>query len=58
MFLATSTPYAPWVIVDANDKKRARINIIRDLLSQFEYDEKDYFYSADPKIVKVVSHIE
>ncbi len=58
MFAATSTPYAPWVIVDANDKKRARINVIRDLLSQFDYEEKEYFYPADPEIVKVVSHIE
>ncbi|WP_456480380.1 polyphosphate kinase 2 [Nautilia sp.] len=58
MFASTSTPYAPWVIVDANDKKRARINVIRDILSQFEYDEKEYFYRPDPDIVKVVSHIE
>ncbi|MEO1927974.1 MAG: polyphosphate kinase 2 [Nautiliaceae bacterium] len=58
MFASTSTPYAPWVIVDANDKKRARINIIRDILSQFEYDEKAYFFRPDSKIIKVVSHIE
>jgi len=58
MFASTSTPYAPWVIIDANDKKRARINVIRDILYQFEYDEKDYFYHPDPEIVKVVSHIE
>jgi len=58
MFASTSTPYAPWVIVDANDKKRARINVIRDLLAQFDYDQKAYFYRPDPKIVKIVSHIE
>ncbi len=58
MFAATSTPYAPWIIVDANDKKRARINIIRDIIAQFNYDNKDYFYPADKNIVKVVSHIE
>ena len=58
MFAATSTPYAPWIIVDANDKKRARINVIRDILSQFDYDEKDYFYKADKEVVKVVTHIE
>jgi polyphosphate kinase 2 len=58
IFAASSTPYAPWVIVDANDKKRARINIIRDLISQFDYDDKDYFYKPDPAIVKFVSHIE
>ncbi|WP_456469734.1 polyphosphate kinase 2 [Caminibacter sp.] len=58
MFAATSTPYAPWVIVDANDKKRARLNIIRDILSQFDYDGKEGDYFADPNIVKVVTHIE
>jgi polyphosphate kinase 2 len=58
MFAASSTPYAPWVIVDANDKKRARINIIRDIISQFDYDDKDYFFLPDPNIVEFVSHIE
>ena len=58
MFAATSTPYAPWVIVDANDKKRARINVIRDILSQFEYDNKAGDFFPDPKVVKFVSHIE
>jgi polyphosphate kinase 2 len=58
MFAASSTPYAPWVIVDANDKKRARINIIRDILSQFDYDDKAEDFFADPNIVKVVTLIE
>ena len=58
MFASTSTPYAPWIEVDANDKKRARINIIRDILSQFEYDNKSEDFFADPNIVKVISHIE
>jgi hypothetical protein len=30
---------APWWIVQAVDKKRARLNCIDHLLSQFEYDE-------------------
>ena len=58
MFAATSTPYAPWVIVDANDKKRARINIMRDILSQFEYDNKAEEFFPDRKVVKFVSHLE
>ncbi len=41
MFARTHTPYAPWVIVDSNDKKRARINIARDILSRVDYDGKD-----------------
>ena len=41
MFLATHTAYSPWIIVDANDKKRARLNVIRDLLSHIDYEGKD-----------------
>jgi len=32
MFARTSTPEAPWLRVDANDKRRARIAVIRTLL--------------------------
>ena len=58
MFAATSTPYAPWIEVDANDKKRARINVIRYILSKFDYDNKADEFFADPNIVKVISIIE
>ena len=37
MFAATDTVWAPWYIADANDKKRARLNIISHLLSQVPY---------------------
>ena len=37
MFAATDTPQGPWYIADANDKKRARLNIISHLLSQVPY---------------------
>ena len=38
MFAATSTEWAPWHIVDNDDKKRGRLNIISHLLSQIPYD--------------------
>jgi polyphosphate kinase 2 len=38
MFAATNTGFAPWHIADANDKRRARLNIISHLLSQIPYD--------------------
>ncbi|MGD9595880.1 polyphosphate kinase 2 [Wolinella succinogenes] len=41
MFARTHTPYAPWVVIDSNDKKRARLNIARDLLSRIDYEGKD-----------------
>jgi hypothetical protein len=34
---ATDTAWAPWYIADADDKKRARLNIISHLLSQVPY---------------------
>ena len=37
MLQSTDTEFAPWFIVDSNDKKRARLNLISHLLSQFPY---------------------
>ena len=34
MFEMTSTEYAPWLVVDANDKRKARLNIIRAILDR------------------------
>ncbi len=39
MLHATDTPAAPWYIVDANDKRRARLNCISHLLSVIPYRE-------------------
>ena len=38
-FARTNIPEAPWYIVEGNDKKRARLNCIDHLLSQFDYYE-------------------
>ena len=38
MFTATDTGFAPWFVVDSNDKKRARLNIISHLLGQIPYE--------------------
>jgi polyphosphate kinase 2 len=37
MFEATDTKDAPWTIVRSDDKKRARLNLITDLLSRIPY---------------------
>ena len=39
MFAATDSAWAPWYVVGSDDKKRARLNIIRHLLSQVPYEE-------------------
>lgn len=41
MFARTHTCYSPWVIVKANNKRRARLESIRHVLSLFEYPGKE-----------------
>ena len=41
MFFYTDTADAPWTVIKSNDKKRARIQAMRHVLSRFEYDDKD-----------------
>jgi polyphosphate kinase 2 (PPK2 family) len=41
MFFYTDTADAPWTVVKSNDKKRARLEAMRHVLSQFPYDDKD-----------------
>jgi polyphosphate kinase 2 len=60
MLARTHSPYAPWIIVNSNDKKRARLNIIKDILSHIEYDSKGDAgipLAADPNIVTLFSHL-
>jgi polyphosphate kinase 2 len=53
MFFHTDTADAPWTVVKSNDKKRARIEAMRWVLSRFDYDDKDYDIVGvpDPRIV-------
>ena len=37
MFLRTSSEHSPWFVVQANNKRRARLNVIRHLLAQIDY---------------------
>ena len=39
MFARTDTAASPWYVVDADDKKRARLNCIRHLLSLVPYED-------------------
>lgn len=41
MFAVTSTDYAPWVIIDSDNKHQARLNAIHYILNRFDYDGKD-----------------
>lgn len=54
MFSNTHTTYSPWIIVQANDKKSARLECMRYVLSQFDYDGKSESLVTlfpDPNIV-------
>ena len=53
MFFYTDTADAPWTVVKSNDKKRARVEAMRYVLSRFAYDDKDdeVVGTPDPLIV-------
>ncbi len=53
MFFYTDTADAPWRVVKSDDKKRARINAMRALLSSLPYANKDesVALAPDPLIV-------
>jgi polyphosphate kinase 2 len=53
MFFYTDTGDAPWTVVKSNDKKRARVEAMRWVLSQFDYTGKDHDVvgEPDPRIV-------
>lgn len=54
MFSRTHNTESPWILVDSTDKKRARINIARDLLSKVDYEGKEQSkvcLLADPSII-------
>ena len=53
MLKETHTDTAPWTVIRANDKRRARINLIRHILTTLDYEGKDKqaIGTVDDKIV-------
>jgi len=52
MLKHTSSKIAPWIVISANDKKLAHLNLIADLLSRVDYPEKNKkLLKIDPKII-------
>ena len=52
MFAVTSTDYAPWVIIDSDNKHQARLNVIYYLLARFNYEGRDlslHTYEAEKR---------
>ena len=48
MFRKTDKSKAPWTVVKSNDKKRARLEAMRYVLSRFEYPGKDLEIAREP----------
>lgn len=55
MFSKTHTTFSPWIIIKTNEKKAARLESIRYVLSKFDYDGKGNSGTTifpDPNIVQ------
>jgi polyphosphate kinase 2 len=55
MFSKTHTSISPWIIIKTNNKKQARLESIRHVLSQFDYDRKGSSHKTvlpDPNVVQ------
>lgn len=55
MFSRTHMSYSPWIIIEANNKKKARLETIRYVLSQMNYEGKDQAnisLDPDPEIAR------
>ena len=48
MFFYTDTADAPWTVVRSNDKKRARLEAMRHVLSRFDYPGRDEAVATPP----------
>lgn len=65
MFSKTHTAYSPWIVVKTNNKKEARVECMRHVLSQFDYNGKEEaqtILTPDPNIVmryyRSVKHLD
>jgi len=55
MFSKTHTTFSPWIIVKTNDKKEARLESIRYLLSKIDYQGKENAkvrLATDPNVIE------
>ena len=62
MLMASNTDNAPWTIIKSDDKKRARLNCIRHILSNLEYEKKtgskDFFKIDKDILISGTQEIE
>ncbi|SEM76434.1 polyphosphate kinase 2, PA0141 family [Nitrosospira multiformis] len=54
MLTHTHNLITPWIIVHADDKQLTRLNVIKDMLSRLDYEDKDErLILPDPQIVSI-----
>ncbi|MCC2681252.1 MAG: hypothetical protein K0S36_816 [Nitrosospira multiformis] len=54
MLTHTHNLITPWIIVHADDKQLTRLNVIKDMLSRLDYEDKDeHLILPDPQIVSI-----
>ena len=58
MFAATDTAWAPWFVVPSDDKKKARLNVIRHILKHIPYEKLPHEKVKLPKRQKADGYQE
>jgi len=59
MLIHTDSPASPWIVVNSNEKKRARLESIRHLVHSLDYEHKDHKVARppDPKVLQPAAHV-
>ncbi|BAK74035.1 conserved hypothetical protein [Arcobacter sp. L] len=61
MLMASNTDIAPWIVIKSDNKKKARLNCIRHILKNINYDKKtndDIFKIDDSILISGTAEIE
>lgn len=51
MFQKTSTKNCPWVVVDSNEKRIAKLNVIKYILNKIPYEPKEKTFYIYPEVI-------
>jgi polyphosphate kinase len=60
MFFYTDTRESPWTVVNSNEKRRARLESMRAVLHDLDYEQKDtaVAHAPDPRVVRPAAALE
>lgn len=57
MFAHTDTKQVPWYVVNADNKKKARLNCISHILSQIPYEKQEFPTTKLPPLPKIAGYV-